>query len=104
MYQRLRANGEAELKNLREKVVRAALEYQLVTEFTSRIAVEEKVTRLPDGKLASVNVPTMLPRGWNPTAFAQTATADPLRMVLGLAAITGGLLLLRFGFAKGEWA
>lgn len=94
MYQRLRTNDDADLKKLRAKVVTAALDYQLITEFTSRVAVEEKVTRTPDGKLASVNVPTMLPRGWNPSSFFQTATNDPLLLLLGLAAIVTGLVML----------
>jgi Ca-activated chloride channel family protein len=94
MYQRIRTTGDADLKTLRDQVVRAALEYQLVTEFTSRVAVEEMITRQPDGRLATVNVPTMLPRGWNPSAFFRTATNDPLLLLLGLAAMAGGLLLL----------
>ena len=36
----------------------------------------------------------MLPRGWNPSAFFQTATNDPMRLLLGLAALAGGALLL----------
>ncbi len=94
MCQRLRTNNAVELQELRKQVVSAGLSYQLVTEFTSRVAVEEKVTRAPDGTLASVRVPTMLPRGWNPAALFATATNDPLRLALGLAAIAAGLALL----------
>jgi Ca-activated chloride channel homolog len=99
MYQRLRTTDAAELQSLHDKVLHAALDYQLVTEFTSRVAVEEKITRTWDGKLTSVSVPTMLPRGWNQSAFFATATNDPLRLALGLAAIVAGLALL-FAFSR----
>ena len=94
MYQRLRTSDAAELQILRDKVVHAGLDYQLVTEFTSRVAVEEQITRAADGRLARVDVPTILPRGWNPSGFFPTATNDPLKMVLGLGTIVAGLLLL----------
>jgi Ca-activated chloride channel family protein len=93
MYQRLRTNDAGELKNLRDQVVKTALEYQLVTEFTSRVAVEEQITRAPDGQLARANVPTMLPRGWNPSSFFRTATNDPLQLVLGMIAWVAAIAL-----------
>jgi Ca-activated chloride channel family protein len=93
MYQRLRTNDAAALKNLRDEVVKTALEYQLVTEFTSRVAVEEQVTRAPDGQLARANVPTVLPRGWNPSSFFATATDDPLHLTFGLIAWIAAIML-----------
>jgi hypothetical protein len=81
------------LKNLRDEVVKTALEYQLVTEFTSRVAVEEQVTRAPDGQLARANVPTVLPRGWNPSSFFATATDDPLHLTFGLIAWIAAIML-----------
>ncbi len=96
MYQRLRTNDATELQNLRDKIVRTAIDYQLVTAFTSRVAIEEQITRAPDGTLTRVNVPTMLPRGWNPSGFFATGTNDPLRLLIGLTAIFAGLLLLAF--------
>jgi Ca-activated chloride channel homolog len=94
MYQRLRTTDGTELEGLRKKVVQTALDYQLVTAFTSRVAVEEQITRAPDGTLATVNVPTMLPRGWTTSAFFATATDDSLRIILGFAAMGVGVLLL----------
>ncbi|HEX5176529.1 MAG TPA: VIT domain-containing protein [Chthoniobacteraceae bacterium] len=93
MYRRLRTNDAGELKNLRDEVVKTALEYQLVTEFTSRVAVEEQITRAPDGRLARAAVPTMLPRGWNPAGFFRTATNDPLQLTLGMIAWVAGIML-----------
>ena len=94
MYQRLRTSDAAELQILRDKVVHAGLDYQLVTEFTSRVAVEEQITRAADGRLTRVDVPTILPRGWNPSGFFPTATNDPLKIVLGVGTIVVGLSLL----------
>jgi len=93
MYQRLRTSDATELAMLREKVVRTALDYQLVTEFTSRVAIEERVTREPDGKLTRAAVPTMLPRGWNPSSFFATATNDPLHLALGMIAWVAAIML-----------
>ncbi len=100
MYRRLGTSDPAELEGLREEVVRAGIDYQLITDFTARLAVEEAITRAPGAKLASVKVPTMLPRGWNPAAFFATATDDPSRLALGGAAIAFALVILWSGFAR----
>ncbi|HJT81774.1 MAG TPA: VIT domain-containing protein [Chthoniobacterales bacterium] len=94
MYQRLRTTDESQLKALRDQVVQTAMTYQLVTAFTSRIAIEEQITRAPDGSLASVRVPTMLPKGWSSSAFFPTATNDTIKLVIGLFAILFGLMTL----------
>jgi hypothetical protein len=94
MYRRLRASDPADLEKLRTEIVRTGIDYQLVTEFTARLAVEEAIARPAGEKLASVKVPTMLPRGWNPAAFFATATDDPSRLALGGAAIAFGLTIL----------
>ncbi|MGI8437363.1 MAG: VIT domain-containing protein [Chthoniobacterales bacterium] len=94
MYQRLRTTDATQLQSLHDQVVKTALDYQLVTAFTSRVAVEEQITRAPDGAVTSVKVPTMLPRGWNPSAFFATATSDPLRLVIGFVVLSVGALLL----------
>jgi Ca-activated chloride channel family protein len=100
MYRRLRVSDPTELEKLRAEIVRTGIDYQLVTEFTARLAVEEAITRPPGEKLASVKVPTMLPRGWNPAAFFATATTDPSRLALGGAAIAFGLTILWRGCAR----
>lgn len=100
MYRRLRTSDPAELERLHQEVVRTGIDYQLVTEFTARLAVEEAIARPPGAKLASVKVPTMLPRGWNPAAFFATATDDLSRLALGGAAIAFGLAILCCAFPR----
>jgi hypothetical protein len=75
-------------------VVQTALTYQLVTAFTSRVAVEEQITRAPDGTLASVRVPTTLPKGWSASAFFPTATNDTIQLLVGMIAMAFGLVLM----------
>ncbi len=94
MYQRLRTTDASQLETLRKQVVQTALTYQLVTAFTSRIAVEEQITRAPDGTLASVRVPTTLPKGWSASAFFPTATNDTIQLVIGIVAIVFGSVVL----------
>lgn len=86
MYERLRAATSREKDILREQVVATALKHELVSKFTSRVAVEERVTRTDAGDLKSAQVPTPLPKGWDPTRFCGTATQDALLVCLGLLA------------------
>lgn len=83
----------SEEKNLSKKILDIALRHQLVTKYTSRVAVEEKVERKPDGTLVSVNVPTELPEGWNPKSFFSTASNNPLLLLLGSIAVFIALLI-----------
>ena len=94
MYQRLRTNDASQLQALRDQVVQTAMTYQLVTEFTSRIAVEEQITRAPDGTLATVRVPTMLPKGWNASSFFPTATSDTVQLLMGFLVMLFGAVML----------
>jgi hypothetical protein len=80
----------AERKDLKEEIVDAALRYQLVSRFTSRVAVEQRVKRGPDGTLVTVPVRAPLPRGWNPAAFFPTATNDWALLAAGLVLMLGG--------------
>ncbi|MBM4147648.1 MAG: VWA domain-containing protein [Lentisphaerae bacterium] len=76
------------------EVLSVALDYQLVSRYTSRVAVEERVERYPDGSLKTVNVPVPAPRGW--TGFQATATDDLLRALAGAAAALGGAVVAGF--------
>lgn len=87
MYERLRASGKQEREIIKAQIVDVALRHQLVSAFTSRVAVEERISRTPDGELKSVKVPTPLPKGWNPSKFSATATNDALLLFIGLSAL-----------------
>jgi len=87
MYEHLRAASNQERELIRAQIVDVAIKHQLVSAFTSRVAVEERISRDPDGNLESVKVPTPLPKGWNPSKFNATATHDAVLLCIGLAAL-----------------
>lgn len=80
MLTMLQAKTPAERDGMKREVIRTALHYQLVSKFTSRVAIEETVT-VENGEAVTVKVPLPAPRGW--TMYAG-ATADPLQMLAGL--------------------
>jgi Ca-activated chloride channel family protein len=93
MLDYLRADTPVLQNDIREAVIQTALTHQLVTKFTSRVAVEERVTVAPDGSRNTVQVKVPLPRGWSGAGFHATATLDPLLMLIG-----GQLLLISLLF------
>ena len=84
MVRWMMAKDDAGREQARKDVVATALEHQLITQFTSRVAVEEKISRNPADKLLSGKVPLPLPRGWDPSQFVATATSDPARLLAAL--------------------
>ena len=86
-----------ERDRFRREVIDIALAYQLISKFTARVAVEERITASPSGDLVSVSVPVLAKHGAEEGyAFAATATNDPLRLALGLIVLAGGLLCYRW--------
>jgi Ca-activated chloride channel family protein len=85
MYCLLRPETAAAKLSLKQEVLMTALSYQLVTPYTSRVAVEEQVSRAPDGTLLSVKVPVAPPKGWN--MFNATATQDTALALFGVACL-----------------
>ena len=61
LMQRLEV-GRDELKPLEDEITQLGLKYNLMTQFTSFVAVEEKVRNV-DGKLQTVQVPVEMPEG-----------------------------------------
>lgn len=80
--------SQAELKNT---LINVALKHQLISQYTSRVAIEEQVT-VVDGELTTVQVPVAAPKGWSLYA---TASHDPLRLLCG-----GLLIAAAFLFRK----
>ncbi|MDF7825793.1 VIT domain-containing protein [Pontiellaceae bacterium B12227] len=89
MVQLMQADGPDEQKLFKRSVVEVALRHQLVTAYTSRIAVEEQVVA-DAGDLVSVKVPVPVPRGWSMYA---TATHETVQLVAGLVLLLGAWLL-----------
>jgi len=89
------AKSPADGADFRRQVVALALQHQLVTPYTARVAVEERIERAADGRLVTVAVPTPPPKGW--TLFSATASTDPLWLLCGMALAAAGSLLLTVG-------
>lgn len=90
MYSWIRAATARQKHDLKREIIEAALRYQLVSKFTSRVAVEERIERR-DGDLVTVPVKVPLPRGWSPGAFSPTATSDWAFLGLGILMILAGM-------------
>ncbi|MEJ1354271.1 MAG: marine proteobacterial sortase target protein [Candidatus Sedimenticola sp. (ex Thyasira tokunagai)] len=92
MAQRSRGREESEV---RDAVLDVALEHQLVSRYTSLVAVERRPVRPQSEDWSEKEVPTNLPQGWSAGKvfgqLPQTATPAALKQLLGL------LLLLMAG-------
>jgi len=82
MVRWLTAREDSVKEEARKEIVATALEHQIITQFTSRVAVEEKISRPPQEGLISGKVPLPLPRGWNAAQFVATATDEPARWLV----------------------
>ncbi len=91
-------------EEVRRQVTETALEHQLVSRYTSLVAVEEQVARPETAELTRQQVKTNLPQGWQYTKVfgtaAQTGTRSPLLLVIGLLLAAAGVLMVRHGRHK----
>ena len=80
----------------KSEVTRLALEHQLVTRYTSFIAVDKSPVRPAEMPVATDHVPTLLPAGSEPAMlrYPQTATPSALLMALGLIGLLPCIALL----------
>ncbi len=92
-WRRADENGRADI---RARIVAHAIQYRLVTRFTSLVAVEELVVNA-SGQSNKVGVPTELPAGmqmdkvFGPPA---TGTTDEFFQALGLLLLVAGIALM----------
>lgn len=74
------------------QILQLAIQHQVVSEYTSLVAVDDTPVRPVDAALRSEQPPTSAPVGsyWQTgsTGFTQTATPEPLWMLVGLMALT----------------
>jgi Ca-activated chloride channel family protein len=87
--------GQAEI---RKSVITHAIQYHLVTRFTSLVAVEEVVVN-PSGQSGTAAVPTELPAGWHMDKVfgaPATGTADAFLETLSIALLVAGLIAVWF--------
>jgi len=98
MFRMLKPESPEEKIDLKREALMTALTYQLVTRYTSRVAVEEKISRNPDGTLHSVKVPVAHPKGWN--MFNATATNDTVLFLAGMMCLLMGVWLYRIAVSR----
>lgn len=95
LIDRWRAGDETAQANLRTEIIAHAIQYRLVTRFTSLVAVEETVAN-PGGESVKVPVPSELPAGMKMESVfgaPATGTADDFLESLGIALVAASLLL-----------
>ncbi len=84
MDQKSRGRAESEVK---QAVVEVALEHQLVSRYTSLIAVDKTPSRPVAKSLKSKALPTNMPKGWTQNKvfgqLPQTATPAQLKLLIG---------------------
>jgi Ca-activated chloride channel family protein len=95
----------ADRAEVRQAVLAVALQHQIVSAYTSLVAVDVTPTRPAGAPGTTANVPVALPAGMvHEKVFGglpQTATPGPLYLVLGFASLALALGLARRGFAAG---
>jgi Ca-activated chloride channel family protein len=90
LSRQLQFGGERE--RLRTSILDLALKHQLVSEFTSLVAIDDVVVRPPGSPGHVEQAPTSAPTGsyWATTGFAKTATPAGLLLDCGLLCLTMG--------------
>ena len=86
-------NEGADPQEVRTQVIAAAQEFNLVTKYTSLVAVEEEPSADADGGRA-VRMPNTLPRGSHQLGLPRGGTLSRLHFLIGLACIGLGLMIL----------
>lgn len=93
--------GGGDREVVKQRITRIGLEHQLVTPYTSLVAVERRVTRPGTDPLYRSNAPVNLPHGWSYRhvfgSLPQTGTGWRIQLGAGLGLLALGLLLWYFG-------
>jgi Ca-activated chloride channel family protein len=90
-----RKSDETNRNEIKKSIVDHALQYRLVTKFTSLVAVEEVVAN-PGGQNNTVPVATELPAGMQMDKVfgaPATGTADDFLQALGITLLLAGIVL-----------
>ncbi|MEM6583586.1 MAG: marine proteobacterial sortase target protein [Pseudomonadota bacterium] len=92
MDMKVRGASESEV---RAQVLPVALSHQLLSAYTSFVAIEERVTVPPGGPDATLPVANTRPAGQSPQTYAypQTATTGPAKLWLGLLLLFAATLV-----------
>lgn len=95
--------------DLKERVIRLGLDYSLVTNWTSFVAVSRRIVNRDPGAARDASVPLPMPEGVGPLAYGETAFAVPAASFGGASAPEPGVLalfalMLALTLAGGMWA
>ncbi|MBV1884485.1 MAG: marine proteobacterial sortase target protein [Pseudomonadales bacterium] len=85
----------------KQNVLTLALKHQLLSRYTSFIAIEETVTRPRDQKSQSIKIPNAMPKG-NTMAMPQTATSSVFNLIVGSIFLILGSLMFSFLMWRSE--
>lgn len=90
-----RSAGVADIE-LRKQVLPLALQYGLVSNYTSLVAIDRTPVRAPEDPLHSTRIPNTKPQGldWNVPVYPKTATPATSQMIIGVLL----LMLATFAF------
>ena len=88
--------GSPETQRIEKEILGLGLRHQLLTKFTSFVAVEEQVVRPRSQNAKHNQVPNLMPKG-STMPMPQTATIADLLLWLGLLLIAIGVYLGRKG-------
>lgn len=85
-------------QEVRRAVLPLALKHQLLSPYTSFVAVEDVISRPENGALSSTAIPNVRPRGQAPQTFAlpRTATTGPAKAWFGLLCLFVALVVRLF--------
>jgi Ca-activated chloride channel family protein len=82
---------------IRTQALETALEYGLLTKYTSLVAVDRTPSRLPSEGLEFEHIPSLLPAGSGmATGFSKTATGWVAQLVLGLLCLGAASTMLLY--------
>ena len=76
------------------EITELALQQQLMSPYTSFVAVEQKITRPKENKLKSKNIPNLKPAGSEEFSYPQTATSWQQKLLLGLISWLLAMMIL----------
>lgn len=94
----------ADAQTIRAQVLDLALDFGLLTAYTSLVAVDRRPARSVSDPLDTETVPNLLPAGTAiSSGFSQTATAWPARAALWLLTLLAAGGLFRYGQSRRHW-
>jgi len=85
------------IDELKQKVIDVSLKHQIISSFTSFVAISNKPVDIEKKPRSTINIPSLRPEGWTLNVYPSTATIGPFLAQIGwiLLMISGLLFSLR---------